>query len=188
MTVINIFGGPGAGKSTMASELFVMMKKLGYKVELVTEFAKDLVYADDNTRLDDQLMVFAEQHHRLFRLKDKVDFVITDSPLLIAKVYNKSLNGVIFNPFVDDIFDRYDNINFVLERDDSFYQKYGRIHNLSQSKEIDNRIYNILKDREFFSIRTVEDIDEYLRLFYKGSFESIIDRKQTIYRYMQDDE
>ncbi len=188
MTVINLFGGPSVGKSTMASELFVMMKKLGYKVELVTEFAKDLVYADDNTRLDDQLMVFAEQNHRLFRLRDKVDFVITDSPLLITKVYNESLSREFFDPFVDSIFNSYDNINFILERDDSFYQKYGRMHNLSQAKEIDNKIIDILKNRETFNIRTVEDIDECLKLFYKGSFESIINKKQTTCRYIQDDE
>ena len=42
--IINIFGGPGVGKSTVAADLFVIMKKEGYSVELVTEYAKELTY------------------------------------------------------------------------------------------------------------------------------------------------
>lgn len=43
--VINIFGAPGAGKSTTAAALFALMKLEGYKVELATEHAKDRYYA-----------------------------------------------------------------------------------------------------------------------------------------------
>ena len=58
------------------------MKSRGYKVELVTEFAKDLVYQESYFRLKDQLMIFARQNHKLWVLKDKVDYAIVDSPLL----------------------------------------------------------------------------------------------------------
>ena len=188
MIVINLFGGPGVGKSTMASELFVKMKKSGYKVELVTEFAKDLVYANDNTRLDDQLMVFSEQQHRLFRLKSEVDYVITDSPLLITKAYNKTLDSKTFDPFVDSVFNSYNNINFLIKRNDSYYQEYGREQNLKEAKEIDNIIEDILKYKKYYDVRYVEDIIEYMKLYLKGSFESIINRSQTSSNYIQEDE
>ena len=188
MMVINLFGGPGVGKSTMAAELFVKMKKYGYKVELVTEFAKDLVYASDSTRLDDQLMVFSEQHHRLFRLKDEVDYVITDSPLLITKAYNKTLDPKTFEPFVNSVFDSYNNINFLIERNDSFYQKYGREQDLSEAKEIDNIIEDILKYRNYYDVRSSEDIVEYMKLYLKGSFEDIINRSSTTCSNVQVDE
>ena len=40
MKIINLIGEPSAGKSTIAAELFAKMKKAGYNVELVTEYAK----------------------------------------------------------------------------------------------------------------------------------------------------
>lgn len=39
--VVNLFGGPGSGKSTGAAYVFARLKMLGYNAELVTEFAKD---------------------------------------------------------------------------------------------------------------------------------------------------
>ena len=50
---INLFGGPGVGKSTLAAGLFWFFKtnrltlKHSYVIELVREFAKDLVWAQD---------------------------------------------------------------------------------------------------------------------------------------------
>lgn len=43
-TVINLIGSPGTGKSTIAAELFARMKWLGFDVELVSEYAKELVW------------------------------------------------------------------------------------------------------------------------------------------------
>ena len=42
--IINIFGNPGSGKSTIAAYLFTELKSRNIEVELVTETAKDLVY------------------------------------------------------------------------------------------------------------------------------------------------
>lgn len=39
--VINLFGAPGAGKSTGAAIVFAELKKRGVNAELVTEFTKD---------------------------------------------------------------------------------------------------------------------------------------------------
>ena len=44
MKIINFYGAPGTGKSTLACELFVYMKKHGYNVELASEYAKECVY------------------------------------------------------------------------------------------------------------------------------------------------
>lgn len=40
--VINLYGGPGTGKSTTAAMLFAKMKLAGFNCEYVPEFAKDL--------------------------------------------------------------------------------------------------------------------------------------------------
>ena len=46
MIVVNLFGAPGAGKSTGAAYIFAMLKMAGINAELVTEFAKDKVYEE----------------------------------------------------------------------------------------------------------------------------------------------
>ena len=68
MKVINLFGGPGVGKSTTASGLFYEMKKARLEVELVTEYAKDAVWEGRTSLLDDQIYIFAKQQRRISRL------------------------------------------------------------------------------------------------------------------------
>ena len=42
MLVINLFGAPGAGKSTGAAYIFSLLKMYGINAELITEYAKDM--------------------------------------------------------------------------------------------------------------------------------------------------
>ena len=150
MKVINLFGGPGSGKSTTAAGLFYKMKMDGINVELVTEYAKELAY--DGTlelMLDRQEVIFAEQNQRLHRLRDKVDFAIIDSPLLLSHIYpemNQQQRGVngwpaleAFQQLVLAVIDTYDNKNIFLNRAADF-QEYGREHSLDESREIDQAI------------------------------------------------
>lgn len=151
MLVINLFGGPGSGKSTTAAGLFYEMKTRGYKVELVTEFAKDLVYQESYFRLKDQLMILARQHHKLWVLKDKVDYAIVDSPLLLSQHYfqdNGDYDEKLFKDFVLNTYNRYNNLNILLERniDEQPYQEYGRSQTLDEAVEIDKSIKKILHD------------------------------------------
>lgn len=46
-TIINIWAGPGAGKSTTAAETFALCKKAGLGVELRTEYVKDWAWRGD---------------------------------------------------------------------------------------------------------------------------------------------
>lgn len=46
MIVINLFGEPGAGKSTGAAYVFAMLKMNGVNAELVTEYAKDITWEE----------------------------------------------------------------------------------------------------------------------------------------------
>ena len=85
MKVINLFGEPSVGKSTTAAGLFFAMKTLGYKVELVNEYAKMCVWEDRISTLDDQLYITAKQNHQLERLRSKVDYAITASRAGLSK-------------------------------------------------------------------------------------------------------
>jgi dephospho-CoA kinase len=66
MNVINFFGGPSCGKSTIAAYVFSQLKIKNYSCEYVNEYAKDCVYEGRSTvLLNDQLYVLAKQNHKL---------------------------------------------------------------------------------------------------------------------------
>lgn len=50
MLVVNLFGVPGAWKSTGAAHVFSQLKMKGINAELITEFAKDKVW-ENNTEV-----------------------------------------------------------------------------------------------------------------------------------------
>ena len=64
--VINLFGAPGAGKSTLMAELFASLKNAGVDCEMSPEFAKELVWEKRTRTFDDELYILAKQNHRLF--------------------------------------------------------------------------------------------------------------------------
>lgn len=80
--VINLFGGPGSGKTTTAAELFAALKKRHYNVELVTEFAKDLIMQNNPDALMHQFYVTGVQAHRIWSAAQKMQVVVVDSPIL----------------------------------------------------------------------------------------------------------
>lgn len=155
MKIINFYGGPGSGKSTMAANLFYIMKMQGYNCELINEYAKDLTWDESWNVLTDQGLIFASQHHKIFRLKDKVDYIITDSPLLITLLYNTDLTNK-FKEYVKETHDSYDNINFLIKRTKN-YKHIGRTQTEDEARIIDNRTKCMLKKlKEPFTEITVE--------------------------------
>ena len=61
MILINLFGAPGAGKSTGAAYIFSQLKMRGVNVELVTEFAKDKVWEKSVEVFNNQAYIFGKQ-------------------------------------------------------------------------------------------------------------------------------
>ena len=143
MKVINLWAGPGAGKSTTAAGLFYKMKFAGKKVELVTEFAKELVYENTPT-LTNNFFLIAEQDKRLRRLIGQVDYVITDCPLPLNILYSKPpFDGDWYKKMAWHVFNTYDNFNAVVQRVKP-YAKYGRYQEEDEAKEIDRRVRELL--------------------------------------------
>jgi len=113
--VINFIGQAGAGKSSHAASLFAHMKVQGYNVELISEYAKAMVWRESTGMLNNQVYILAKQYEQQERLRDKVDYIITDSPLLLNYYYNRGKVKSL-EPLVYELWDSFDNIMFYVER------------------------------------------------------------------------
>lgn len=146
MKVINLYGGPGVGKSTTAADIFVHLKRKGYNVELIPEYAKQMVYDKRYNILErDQLYILAKQHRNLLRLLDQpMDFAVVDSPLILTTAYNNhnNLDQDILNSLVRHLDSKYDNLNIFIMRNTNFtYNPNGRTQkNLEDAMIEDSKI------------------------------------------------
>ena len=157
--VINLIGGPGSGKPTCASGIFYQLKKLGINCELALEFAKDKVWEESIKILDDQLYVFGKQYHKLFRLNGKVDVIITDSPLLISILYNKTPSEY-FDKLVVEQYHTFNNLLFFINRAEN-YQTEGRLQTKDESMVLDYTMKHILltNDIEYDEVSCENAVD-----------------------------
>lgn len=188
--VINAFAGPGAGKTTSCLEVAEKLKKQGFVTEYVQEYAKELVYDNNLIMLDGhyehQFAILNEQMKRINRLYGKVDFIVTDSPILLNNTYlNEDKNTEVYSAYSDSVnklYGLYNNFNYFVERDTSVFKKEGRIHNFEQSIAIDNELKNMLHNNQIdFDVYTHATIDNIVR------DSTIIYAKQLINSYCQDE-
>ena len=172
MLIVNLFGAPGAGKSSGAAYIFSQLKIRDVNAELVTEFAKDKTWERNKKALENQMYMFGKQLFRITRCQDDVDVIITDSPLLLNTIYNHNpILGEEFNNLVFKIFNSYNNLNYYIKRVKK-YNPSGRNQTEEESDQIADKVLKMLNDREvkFTSVegqlnnysQIVEDVMEVL--------------------------
>lgn len=126
----------------MAAGLFYNLKTLHVEVELATEYAKDLVFANRRRDLEDQVYVFGKQQYRIQRLAKECQVIITDSPVLMGLVYAPDYPQC-FRETVAWRFNQFPSINFYIERT-STYKALGRTQTEEQAREKDAEIKTLL--------------------------------------------
>ena len=146
--VINLFGAPGSGDSIGAAYIFSQLKMMGVNCELVTEVAKDFTWGKNKQALDCQEYIFGKQSFRMKRCRDKVDVIITDSPLPLGIFYNTNpVLGEHYENLVLDVFNTYENMNYALIGVRP-YNPVGRNLTEAESDEIGDRIQFFLEDHD----------------------------------------
>jgi hypothetical protein len=171
--IINIFGGPGIGKTATAWSFAGYLKMKEFRVEFAPEYAKELAYrANSKEDFDNQISLFAEQNRRIYSLLNKdLDYVITDCPILQCYPY-LSVSHYLFshNRFeweqhftwlILKTFNMYKNINFLMIRDSNKkYHKQGRVQTKDEAIVIDGQTEEMLDKFQvpYYSIKSFEDM------------------------------
>jgi nicotinamide riboside kinase len=152
--VINMFGGSGIGKSTTAAGLYHQMKLQGLNVELVREYVKGWAWAGTKVNTYDQVYIFGKQARSEYMLYGKVDYIVTDSPILLSPIYDRYYNGD--DAMIEDAALRFikkaekngvQHINFLLERQKAFNPE-GRYETEEQAKAVDVYVKNFLDSNQ----------------------------------------
>jgi len=138
--VIELLGGPGCGKSTLAAELFYRMKRRGVKVELVREWVKKWAWEDRKIKNTDQYIIFASQLEEEKVLYGKVDYIITDSPIYVSPFYAWHYTGnTDLIQAMDVAYELAERYPFFLSREKA-YQQEGRYETEEQARDVDREM------------------------------------------------
>ena len=179
--VVNLWGGPGTGKSTMAHGLMFCLKHAGIDCEYASEYAKDLIFDLENPIIyftEKQFDMFIQQVRRIGRYDGKTSVIITDSPIALFLHYDKQAKKSTLSNYLET-FNAFNNLNYFLERNHS-YNKNGRYQQEDEALKVHEDIKGVLlsngipfkqiKTNSEFELsveqlqRTSEEIIEYLSL------------------------
>jgi hypothetical protein len=148
--VICFYGPPGSGKSTAAAGAYYHLKMKGYHCELVREYVKTWSWEDREIGTFDQPYLWGKQLKYESSLYGKVDYVITDSPAILAGFYedfyekDKVIGEAVFN-FVNKA--KNNGItykNFWLNAGEVPYDDRGRYQTESQATEVSAAMFTWL--------------------------------------------
>lgn len=152
--IINLYGGPSVGKSTSAAYLYYLLKVKGANAELVREYVKDWVYENRKIGPYNQIYFLGKQVHKESLLYGKVQYIITDSPIMMSVYYaylycKKELaDGVrcAAESFYDQAkLDEYNHVHIILNRTHA-YSADGRYQSEAEALQIDAGVRKLLND------------------------------------------
>jgi len=144
-TIINLYGGPGTGKSTSAAYIYFLLKHASSNAELVREYVKDWVWEGRAIKEYDQIYFLGKQIRREVILTNKVSHIVTDSPVLLSLYYArlhskpefaKGIETLVRSYYADAESRGVKHFHVFLKRSKP-YETAGRYQTLEQAKEID---------------------------------------------------
>ena len=148
--MINLFGGPGVGKSTLAAKLFHDLGLRGFSCEIVREYVKEWAWNKSKIGPFDQFYIAAKQSKLESSLYNKVEVLITDSPTLLGCFYEEFNHGnSIALPAVKLLMKRAEGHgmtyhNYIIERTLA-YNQAGRYESENIALQLDQQLINFIK-------------------------------------------
>ena len=146
--IINLYGGPGTGKSTGATYIFSQLKMRGIDAEYVSEFAKDKVWERNSKIFQNQMYITGKQSFKISRCFGEVDVIVTDSPIRLGYLYAVMQNRPKLGEAIIEEADFYkdSSIDIFLKRVKP-YNPNGRNQTENEAKQIDTEMRKSLEDQ-----------------------------------------
>ena len=142
--IVNLYGGPGSGKSTGAAYIFSMLKMVGVDAEYVTEFAKDKVWEGNREVFKCQFYITGKQAYRIARCFGKVDVIVTDSPIRLGKIYADMIGRAQLGLACIEDAEQYDDHSIdVFLRRVKPYNPNGRNQSEEEAWQLDRKIKSV---------------------------------------------
>jgi len=172
---INLYAGPGTGKTTTAADVFSRLKnkfiheQLDTHVELVQEYVKVWAWENRKPKGFDQIYICAQQMRKEeIPLRNGVDLIVTDSPLFMQCCYAKKYE----TPYWEELYElvhyfeeEYPSIHIFLDRGERPYVAKGRYQTSEEAKELDKFILDEIK----------QNVKETIEVFKYNEVEKIVD-------------
>lgn len=164
-TIINLYGGPGTGKSTSAAYLYYLLKKDGANVELVREYVKDWAWEKRTINTYDQIYFLGKQVRRESMLYGKVDWIVTDSPVMMNLYYaqkycthtlGEGVRSASLAFYRQAKEDGHHHIHVFLKRTKPYVAE-GRYQTEAEAREIDDGIKRVLYDLKIPTVDLTPD-------------------------------
>jgi nicotinamide riboside kinase len=173
--IINLYGGPGSGKSTSAAYLYYVLKAAGKNVELVREYVKDWAWEERKISNYDQIYFLGKQVRRESLLYGKVDYVVTDSPVMMNLYYAQrycplslaeGIRSSTLSFYRLAAEDGHRHVHILLQRNKP-YKSEGRYQTEAEAVEIDQGLNRLLADLKIPLMHSVPEEPELAQILSK---------------------
>lgn len=171
-TIINLYGGPGTGKSTSAAYFYYLLKAAGKNVELVREYVKDWAWEGRKISTYDQIYFLGKQVRRESMLYGKVDWIVTDSPVMMNLYYaqryctlslGEGVRAATLSFYRQASEDGHKHLHVFLKRNKPYLSE-GRYQTEAEALEIDLGIRRVLEDLKVPTIESSPDEPDLLKV------------------------
>lgn len=175
-TIISLYGGPGAGKSTSAAYMYYLLKAAGENAELVREYVKDWAWEGRKIDTYDQIYFLGKQVRKESMLLGKVKWLVTDSPIFMNYYYAQlyctrklaqGVSGAVLAYYDQTLEEGHKHHHILLQRTNP-YNKEGRYQSEEEALEIDDGVERMLRHLKIPGVVHCKSTEEDLRNIWEN--------------------
>lgn len=150
--IITLYGGPGVGKSTTSAHIFAELKQRQTSVELVREYVKKWAWQGRKISGYDEFYFVGKQIHEESTLFGKVDYIVTDKPLVMDIYYSQryasptiaaGIRAAVTSFYAAAAEDGHQHLHVFLTRSKA-YDPRGRYEDEATARQMDGEIRDML--------------------------------------------
>jgi hypothetical protein len=170
-TIISLYGGPGAGKSTSAAYMYYLLKAAGENAELVREYVKDWAWEGRKIDTYDQIYFLGKQVRKESMLLGKVKWLVTDSPIFMnlhyASIYctpllSEGVRAAVLAYYNQTLDDGHKHYHIMLHRNNP-YNSEGRYQSEAEALAIDDGVERMLQNLKIPNVIHCKSTEEDLK-------------------------